>query len=126
MTTTSIGNHSKIIARHADQERIRAFYRGVLGGTLTKGSKEVDYIEMAGGFFLAVLYQEEVSSAEELMRSIWLELRTDDPVTMREKIVAFGVRQIEVPGAEHLYFQAPGGQVFRLVRNGEDLSKFEK
>jgi hypothetical protein len=38
MATVSIGNHSKIVARHSDQERIRAFYQGVLGCVLTKES----------------------------------------------------------------------------------------
>jgi hypothetical protein len=38
--------------------------------------------------------------------------------------VAFGVRVLDVPDP-HLYFQAPGGQVLRLVGIGEDLSKYE-
>jgi len=126
MTPVSIGNHSKIVARHADQERIRAFYRGVLGCTLTKESKDVDYIQFHEGFFIAVLYQDVVPSAEVLRQSIWLELRSDDPTRTRTQILDFGVTEIPIPGAEHLYFQAPGGQVFRLVRDGEDLSRFEK
>jgi catechol 2,3-dioxygenase-like lactoylglutathione lyase family enzyme len=126
MANVSIGNHSKIIARKVDQERIRAFYRGVLGCAFTKESKDVDYIRFHEGFFLAVLYQDAVPSPEELRQSIWLELRSDDPAQLRRQIVDLGVTQIEIPGADHLYFQAPGGQVFRLVRNGEDLSRFEK
>jgi hypothetical protein len=43
---------------------------------------------------------------------------------MRQKIVAFGVKVLEVPDP-HLYFHAPGGQVFRLVGTNEDLSKYE-
>jgi hypothetical protein len=126
MAHVSIGNHSKIIARHSDQEKIRAFYGGVLGCALTKKSKDVDYIRFHEGFFVAVLYQEAVASSDELRQSIWLELRSDEPAQLRKRIVDFGVTQIEIPGAEHLYFQAPGGQVFRLVQNGEDLSRFEK
>lgn len=40
------------------------------------------------------------------------------------KIVAFGVRVLDVPDP-HLYFQAPGGQVLRLVGIDEDLSRYE-
>jgi hypothetical protein len=29
-------------------------------------------------------------------------------------------------GPPHLYFQAPGGQVFRLVGINEDLSRYER
>jgi hypothetical protein len=41
-------------------------------------------------------------------------------------ITDFGVHRIDMPDAAHLYFQAPGGQVFRVVQRGEDLSRFEK
>jgi catechol 2,3-dioxygenase-like lactoylglutathione lyase family enzyme len=126
MAQVSIGNHSKIVARPADQERIRAFYRGVLGCTLTKESNDVDYIRFHHGFFVAVLYQDEVPSPEALRQSVWLELRSDEPARLCQQIIEFGVTRIEIPGAEHLYFQAPGGQVFRVVKNGEDLSRFEQ
>jgi hypothetical protein len=43
---------------------------------------------------------------------------------MRQNITAFGVRVLDVPDP-HLYFQAPGGQMFRLVGVNEDLSKYE-
>jgi catechol 2,3-dioxygenase-like lactoylglutathione lyase family enzyme len=125
MSTVSIGNHSKIIARREDQARIRAFYRDVLGCRLTKETPDVDFIRFDEGFFVAVLYQDDVLAADELRQSIWLELRTDDPGTLVDRITQFGVYRIEMPGAEHLYFQAPGGQVFRVVKRGEDLSRFE-
>jgi len=128
MTTVSIGNHSKIVARSTDQDRIRSFYRDVLGCTLTKQSKEVDFIRFEGDFFLAVLYQDTVASTEEeLRRSIWLELATDEPAALTKRILDFGVHRIEMPpDAGRLYFQAPGGQVFRVAGRGEDLSRFER
>jgi hypothetical protein len=43
---------------------------------------------------------------------------------MRKTIVASGVKVFDVPDS-HLYFQAPGGQVWRLVGAHEDLSKYE-
>ena len=44
---------------------------------------------------------------------------------MRQKIIDFGVTVIDMPDP-HLYFQAPGGQVFRLVGIHEDLTKNER
>jgi catechol 2,3-dioxygenase-like lactoylglutathione lyase family enzyme len=126
MATITIGNHSKIVASPAEQDRIRSFYRDVLGCTLTKQTKNVDYFRFHEGFFMAVLYQEVVARPEELRQAIWLELRTDEPVALRDKILAFGVHSIEMPGAEHLYFQAPGGQVFRVVGESDDLGRFER
>jgi hypothetical protein len=43
---------------------------------------------------------------------------------MRQTILDFGVRKLDIPDS-HLYFQAPGGQVLRLVGINEDLSKYE-
>jgi catechol 2,3-dioxygenase-like lactoylglutathione lyase family enzyme len=40
------------------------------------------------------------------------------------EIVAFGVGVLDGPDP-HLYFQAPGGQVLRLVGIDEDLSRYE-
>jgi hypothetical protein len=104
------------VARHSDQERIRASYQGVLGCLLTRESANVDYIKSHQGFFLAVLNQEAVPTQEQLRQSIWLELRSDEPAELRKKIVDFGVTEVEMPGADHLYFQAPGDQVFRVTR----------
>jgi len=44
---------------------------------------------------------------------------------MKQKILDFGVKKVDVPDL-HLYFQAPGGQVFKLVGITEDLSVYEK
>jgi hypothetical protein len=43
---------------------------------------------------------------------------------MTRKILDFGVRKLDIPD-RHLYFQAPGGQVLRLVGIDEDLSFYE-
>jgi catechol 2,3-dioxygenase-like lactoylglutathione lyase family enzyme len=125
MATVTIGNHSKIVSRRADQARIRTFYKEVLGCELTKQTPDADFIRFEGNFFLAVLYQDQALAAEEARSSIWLELRSDDPAALSARIMEFGVHRIDIPGAEHLYFQAPGGQVFRVVARGEDLSRFE-
>jgi hypothetical protein len=58
------------------------------------------------------------------LKASYLELKADDVEDMRQRIVAFGVRVLEVPDP-HLYFQAPGGQVFRLAGTNEDLSQYE-
>jgi catechol 2,3-dioxygenase-like lactoylglutathione lyase family enzyme len=125
MATVTIGKHSKIVSRRADQDRIRAFYKEVLGCELTKKTPEVDFIRFEGNFFLAVLYQDHALEAADARSAIWLELRSDEPAALTARILEFGVHRIEMPGAEHLYFQAPGGQVFRVVPRDEDLSRFE-
>ena len=45
----------------------------------------------------------------------------DNTEEMKQKILAFGVKTLDVPDP-HLYSQAPGGQVFKLVGIDEDLT----
>lgn len=61
---------------------------------------------------------------DDFLKAIFLELKAENVDEMRREIVAFGVRVLDVPDP-HLYFQAPGGQVFRLVGINEDLSQYE-
>jgi hypothetical protein len=74
-----------------------------------------------------MLYGDFAEESEFLRsgKSIYLELKSDDVEEMRQKIIDFGVRVVDVPDP-HLYFQAPGGQVFRLVGINEDLSTYER
>jgi hypothetical protein len=121
MATVTVGNHSKVVSRPADQARIRAFCRDVLGCELTKQTADVGMIRFEGDFFLTVLYSDQALRAEDARSSIWLELRSDDPAALNARILKFGGYRIGNRDAEHLYFQAPGGQVFRVVARGEDL-----
>lgn len=45
----------------------------------------------------------------------WIEFRTGDVSAVQEKLRAAGVRSFSHPGSKHLYFSAPGGQVFRVI-----------
>ena len=58
------------------------------------------------------------------MEGLYLEVKADNVEEMRKNIVAFGVKVEEIPDP-HLYFQAPGGQGFKLVGTSEDLSIYE-
>jgi catechol 2,3-dioxygenase-like lactoylglutathione lyase family enzyme len=112
--------------RH-DRERIRRFYCDVLGCTITREREEKDDFQLGDGFYIAVLYGDFADESEFLRsgKSIYLELKSDDVEEARQKIIEFGVRVLDVPDP-HLYFQAPGGQVFRLVGANEDLSAYER
>ena len=139
MANVIFGNHSALRVRRTERDRIRTFYRDVLGCKLTRQLDDKDDFRIGDGFHIAFLYQsgdgrevdkgvtyaaEEALSDEDFLKAIFLELKVDDVEKMRKNIVAFGVKVLEVPDP-HLYFQAPGGQVFRLVGVNEDLSKYE-
>lgn len=70
------------------------------------------------------VWQDAALDEGEFLKATYLELKTDKTEEMKQKILAFAVKKLDVPDA-HLYFQAPGGQVFRLAGIDEDLSLYE-
>jgi catechol 2,3-dioxygenase-like lactoylglutathione lyase family enzyme len=126
MTKITFGNHSAIRVPRSEKDRIRRFYRDVLGATITRVGDQKDDIRLGDDFYIAFLYEDEGAALgeDDFLKAIYLELKADDVEEMRQRIVAFGVRVLEVPDP-HLYFQAPGGQVFRLAGTAEDLSRYE-
>jgi hypothetical protein len=70
------------------------------------------------------VYQDTALDERDFLKAIYLELKADNTEEMKQKILAFGVGKLDVQDP-HLYFQAPGGQVFKLVGINEDLSAYE-
>lgn len=115
------GTHSKMIAPASVRERLQAFYRDVLGCEVTKGPRhpggpeETDRIRFVNGFSIVVHYNDQALPEAALKQSIWLELVSDNAAQLEREIQAFGIRPFDYFDEEHFYFQAPGGQVFRIA-----------
>ncbi len=120
------GTHASVRVSTTDRDSIRTFYRDVLGGTFTEQGVEKDVLRMGDNFYIVFLYGDFPDESEFLRtaKAMWLELKSDNVEEMRRKILDYGVLRLDIPD-EHLYFQAPGGQVWRLVGLNEDLSKYE-
>lgn len=141
MTKVVFGNHAAVIVPRHARDKIRQFYCDVLGCRITMqldgsadarvGAKHIDgardHSQLGDEFYIAFMYGDIPDECEFLRsgKSIYLEIKSDNVEEMRQKIVDFGVKVLDVPDP-HLYFQAPGGQVFRLVGITEDLSKYER
>lgn len=124
MAKVILGNHTAVFAARSEQDRIRNFYCDVLGCKARVTTDEVDRFQLNDVHFCFV-WQSTALDESYFLKAIYLELKTDNTEEMKQKILAFGVKTIDVPDP-HLYFQAPGGQVFKLVGINEDLSKYEE
>ena len=126
MAKVVFGNHAAVIVPRQDRDRIRKFYCDVLGCTITRESDQRDFLRVGDNFYIALMYWDDADESEFLRtgKSVWLEIKSDNVEEMRQKILDFGVRKLDIPDP-HLYFHAPGGQVLRLVGINEDLSKYE-
>jgi catechol 2,3-dioxygenase-like lactoylglutathione lyase family enzyme len=127
MTNVTIGNHAAVVMPRDSRQKVREFYCDVLGCQVTRESDQKDDLRMGDDFHLGILYGDFADESEFLRsgKAIYLELKSDNVDELRQRIVAFGVTVLDVPDP-HLYFQAPGGQVFRLVGIDEDLSAYER
>ncbi len=127
MAQAIFGNHASVLVPRQDRDGIHKFYCEVLGGRIMKSEPDRDFLRLEENFFIVFLYGDVPDAGEFIRtaRSIWLEIKSDDVAEMGRKILASGLaRKLEVP-APHLFFQAPGGQCFRLVGIDEDLSHYE-
>ena len=140
MAKIILGNHSAVRVSRSERDRIRKFYCDVLGCKIMREFDSKDDIRIGDDFYLSFLYSagdgrgadkgvnyaaKDALSDDDFLKSIFLELKTENIDETKQNIVAFGGRVLDVPDP-HLYFQAPGGQVFRLVGISEDLSKYER
>jgi len=124
MAKVSFGNHTAVFAARSQQDKIRKFYCDVLGCKVRVKTDEVDRFQL-DNFHFCFVWQATALDEGDFLKAIYLELKTDNAEEMKQKILAFGVQKLDVPDP-HLYFQAPGGQAFRLVGIDEDLSLYEE
>jgi hypothetical protein len=52
---------------------------------------------------------------EHAFRGAWIEFRTTDLDGQAARLRRAGIPEFRHPGSSHVYFSAPGGQVFRLL-----------
>jgi hypothetical protein len=121
----SLGRHAKVSAALATRQKIQRFYRDGLGCRVTAENGR-DRIHLGEDYYITIVYSDSKPYAGAFTESVWLELQTDDPSALKERVTAFGGKPVDAPDPAHFIFQAPDGVVYRIVGTTEDLSKFEK
>ena len=114
----TIGNHMKFNVHNSLRERVRSFYLGVLQcTTMPSPAPNLDLYLFTDKFVLGVYFcdEGEVLSEEDHLKAAWLEIKTKDVQEVKRRLVEFGVKAVEYADKSRFYFQAPGGQVFRLA-----------
>jgi hypothetical protein len=113
-----IGNHAKLTLPHSLRERFRQFYGEVCGCKFLGSPRpDLDLFEFAGGFVVGAYFTDESKTLPEAeqKKAIWLELKVPDPKAFEAKVEAFGIERMHYDDQKLFYFQAPGGQVFRIA-----------
>jgi len=115
----TIGNHMKFNVHKDLRDRVRGFYVDVLTCSMMESpAPDLDLFLFSDNFVLGVFYCEphEVLSEEDQRKAAWLEIKTNDVETVKKRLIQFGAKVVDYADKTRFYFQAPGGQVFRLAR----------
>jgi len=102
MARVILGNHTAVFAARSEQDRIRKFYCDVLGCKVRMKSDEVDRFQLEDVHFCFV-WQSTALDESDFLKATYLELKADNTEEMKQKILAFGVKKLDVPDA-HLLF----------------------
>ena len=122
----TIGNHLKMTVASSLKERTRDFYGRLLGlKPIPSPAENLDLYEFSDGFVLGLFFSDdrtELLAEHDYLNSTWLELKVDDLTQWKERLQKFGVNEVEYEDPSRFaepyprfFFQAPGGQVFRLA-----------
>ena len=114
----SIGNHIKLDISRRLKDQVWTFYLGVLGcKSLPSPDPNLDLFEFDNGFVVGVFYRNEgdVLPEQDHFKAAWLEIKVTTPEEVKQRLLDIGVKQIDYEDKSRFYFQAPGGQVFRLA-----------
>jgi hypothetical protein len=116
---SQIGLNHRLSVASTHKQQTRALYEGVLGATATSPRPEVVIFTFVNGSGIGVFYvdPDRVLTPEQHLKAIWLEFEVEDENATAAKLEALGMRPFEYFDKAHKYFQAPGGQVFRLAQH---------
>jgi len=121
--TIELSNTIHGYARPDTKKRLLEFYTSILGlkpvttpPPYWSGSPELFFgFKFSNGKVLSGEFTEDALDDQQAQRGVWLELRTDDAEGLQQKVQSFGLKRVVHPYTSFFYFQAPGGQVFRIV-----------
>jgi hypothetical protein len=122
-----LGARVHLFVQPSARERFTSLFQDVLGCDVSErdfglehpillvafgnGSRfSVEFTELAPAEFAG-----DAVDDEHAFRGAWIEFRTADLDGYQQKLRDAGILEFRHKGSPHVYFSAPGGQVFRLI-----------
>lgn len=121
----ALSNRVHIFAHPNNSEKLIAFFTNILGFKVLTSSDapglptQVIAIVFSSGASLSVEFTEDALDERQARCGAWFELRTDEADALKKKVLDAGLSRVEYLGNDFFYFQAPGGQVMRIVSINE-------
>ena len=121
----ALSNRVHIFAHPTVKEKLTEFFTDILGcgPAVSLDAPGLATLVLAfqfqNGASLSVEFTEDALDEQQALRGAWFELITDDPSGLKQKVLDAGLSRVQYLGNEFFYFQAPGGQVMRIVSPDE-------
>jgi hypothetical protein len=124
---TALGARLHLFVRPDDRARFTALFRDVLECDVIERDFGLPYpillVSFPDGSAFSVEFSELAPEDKRggtvddttAFRGAWIEFRTTDVPGYQHKLREAGIPEFRHPGSNHVYFSAPGGQVFRLL-----------
>lgn len=126
----ALGARVHLFVRPSEHDAFISLFRDVLGCRVSELEFGLEHRILLVGFndgsafsveFTDLAPTQAASGAiddEHAFRGAWIEFRTADLDRLQAALRNAGVPEFRHPGSPHVYFSAPGGQVFRLLDVG--------
>jgi hypothetical protein len=124
---TALGARVHLFVRPEARDRFTALFRDVLDCDVVERDFGLPHpillVAFGDGSAFSVEFTDlaledvpgDVVDDASALRGAWIEFRTADLAGYRRRLREAGIREFRHGGSAHVYFSAPGGQVFRLL-----------
>jgi hypothetical protein len=122
-----LGARVHLFVQPRERQRFRSLFEEVLGCSVVELDFGLEYpillVRFADGSAFSVEFTELAPAVvppgdvddERAFRGAWIEFRTGNLTECLTRLRQAGVPEFRHRGSQHVYFAAPGGQIFRLL-----------
>ena len=118
---TDLSNRVHLFAHPSHRDELDRLFTEILGLPPAASLDPPGYDEpvlvyrFTDGASLSVEFTPPSPHESRVSRGAWLELVVDGAVEMKKRVLEAGLPSVPFDGNDHFYFEAPGGQVFRII-----------
>lgn len=112
----------KLQVAESYRDLVREFYPQVLGwSALPVPGPNPLLFQMPSGDIVGVFLVPEAEALTEAQQraGTWLEIMTEDVEALLARLRAAGVKEVDYFDKTHVYFESPGGPIFRVAPESE-------
>ncbi|MEM9454043.1 MAG: VOC family protein [Myxococcota bacterium] len=115
---TILGSNVRCVAALEHRDAIMRFYTEIFGARAVHPAPDLDVYAMDGDSHVGVYFvpaEQALTPKQHEAVGTWIELAVDDVDAIQAELERRSFAPLQYHDKEHAYFQAPGGQVFRLA-----------